>query len=84
MKTIKQAVLETIEQRLTEQTDKGIAKYGQSLDEVPVDAYNWNQMAAEEMTDGLQYQQMEIKKLRRLNSILEDENKKLKWELKMR
>lgn len=84
MKTIKQAVLETIEQRLTEQTDKGIAKYGQSLDEVPVDAYNWNQMAAEEMIDGLQYQQMEIKKLKRLNSILEDENKKLKWELKMR
>ncbi|CEG23150.1 hypothetical protein BN1080_02094 [Planococcus massiliensis] len=84
MKTIKQAVLETIEQRLTEQTDKGSAKYGQSLDEVPVHAYDWNLMAAEEMIDGLQYQQMEIKKLRRLNSILEDENKKLKWELKMR
>lgn len=84
MKTIKQAVLETIEQHIDEQNAKGMANYGQSLDACPVDAYDWNQMAAEEMIDGLQYQQMEIKKLRRLNSILEDENKKLKWELKMR
>lgn len=84
MTTIKEAVLATVERGLNEQTEKDIKKYGQSLDAVSVDAYDWPQMAAEEMIDCMQYQQMEIKKLKRLNGILEAENKNLKWELKMR
>lgn len=82
MTTIKEAVLSTVSKAFDAQTEKGIAKYGQSLDDISVDAYDWNQMAAEEMIDGMQYQQMEIKKLKRMNRILEAENQKLKLELK--
>lgn len=64
MKTIKQAVLETIEQHIDEQNAKGMANYGQSLDDSPVDAYDWQNMIIEEMIDALQYQQKEMKKLR--------------------
>lgn len=82
MTTIKEAVLSTVSKALDAQTEKGITKYGQSLDDISVDAYDWNQMAAEEMIDGMQYQQMEIKKLKYMNRVLEAENQKLKLELK--
>lgn len=62
---IKEAVLNTTEQHINEQQAKGLAKYGESIDGVSVDAHNWQSMVIEEMIDALQYQQKEISKLQR-------------------
>lgn len=64
MTTIKELILNTIEEHIDEQNAKGVANYGQTLDDCPVDAYDWQQMVIEEMIDALQYQQKEIKKIR--------------------
>lgn len=64
MTLIKQAVLKTIEQHIDEQNAKGMANYGQSLDDCPVDAYDWQQEIIQELIDALQYQQKEMQKLR--------------------
>lgn len=63
MSTIKELVLATIEQHIDEQNAKGMKNYGQTLDDCPVDAYDWKNMIIEELIDGLQYQQKEIHKL---------------------
>lgn len=64
MTTIKEAVLITIEQHINEQNAKGMKNYGQTLDECPADAYDWQNMIIEELIDALQYQQKEIKRIR--------------------
>ncbi|MBZ5203217.1 hypothetical protein HU147_18600 [Planomicrobium chinense] len=64
MTTIKEAVLTTIEQHINEQNAKGLKNYGQTLDECPVEDYNWQNMIIEELIDALQYQQKEIKRIR--------------------
>ncbi len=64
MTTIKEAVLSTIEQHIEAQNEKGVKNYGQTLDDCPVDDYNWQTMIIEELIDALQYQQKEIKRLK--------------------
>ena len=51
MKTIKDEVISLLDK----QNEKGMEKYGQSLDDCPVNAYDWNNMLHEELIDGLQY-----------------------------
>lgn len=63
MSTIKEAILTTIEQHINEQNAKGLKNYGQTLDDCPVDAYDWQQEIIQELIDALQYQQKEITKL---------------------
>lgn len=65
MTTIKEAVLSTVEQLLEAQNAKGMKNYGQSLDDCPVDDYNWQSMINEELIDALQYQQKEIERLKK-------------------
>lgn len=64
MKTIKEAILSTIEKQLDLQNEKGMKNYGQSLDDSPLDEYDWEDMANQELIDCVQYQQKQIRKLR--------------------
>lgn len=63
MTTIKEAVLSTIERHIEAQNEKGMKNYGQTLDDCPVDDYNWQTMIIEELIDALQYQQKEMGRL---------------------
>ncbi len=65
MTTIKEAVLSTIERHIEAQNEKGMKNYGQTLDDCPVDDYNWQTMIIEELIDALQYQQKEMGRLNR-------------------
>lgn len=60
------SVREVINRVLDKQNEKGMATYGQTLDDCPDDAYEWNVMALEEMADGMQYMAKENVRLRRL------------------
>lgn len=44
-----------IARNLNARISKGYETYGQTLDDCPDDAYDWNQMLIEELLDGLQY-----------------------------
>lgn len=61
---ITQMVLNVMENLLTSQDIKGKDKYGRTLDTVPLEEYDWNLMAIEEMADGLKYLMMENVRLR--------------------
>lgn len=58
-----QMVVEMIETHLQEQCDKGIHKYGQTIDQAKDQDYNWQGMAMEELIDGIQYLMKENKRL---------------------
>lgn len=60
------SVRKVIDRVLDKQNAKGMATYGQTLDDCPDDAYEWNVMALEEMADGMQYMAKENVRLRRL------------------
>lgn len=62
---ITQMVLEIMGEKMDKQDQKGIKKYGIPLDQVPFEDYDWNEMAIEEMADGLHYLAMENARLRR-------------------
>jgi hypothetical protein len=66
-------VLGVIANLMDSQDVKGFKKYGKTLDVVPLDAYDWDLMAMEEMVDGLKYLMME-------NIRLKEENKQL-WRM---
>ena len=61
--TIKDMILATIEGHIDAQNEKGMKKYGQSIDDCPVDGFDWVRMAFEEAIDLMQYQQKEIGRL---------------------
>lgn len=65
--TIKQQILNTISNHIDKQTEKGMNTYGQSLDDCPINKYDWQNMIIEELIDALQYQQKEIARLRGTN-----------------
>ena len=48
------------------QTEKGVPKYGHTLDECPDEQFDWRLMVIEELVDCIQYQQKEIVRLERL------------------
>jgi len=51
MRKIKQMINDILDQ----QEKKGIETYGQTLEQCPDDAYNWQNMALEELVDAVQY-----------------------------
>ena len=57
------SVRNVIDRVLDKQNAKGMATYGQTLDECPDEAYDWNVMAIEELVDGMQYLAKENLKL---------------------
>lgn len=61
--TIKDRILQTIDNQIDAQTDKGVGKYTHNLDDCPPEKFNWQQMINEELIDALQYQQKEIGRL---------------------
>lgn len=67
-------VLELVKDNLERQVNKGVETYGQTLDDCPDDAYDWNDMLTQELIDGLQYALKE-------NSILRKDNRNLRKEL---
>jgi NTP pyrophosphatase (non-canonical NTP hydrolase) len=65
MKTqISEEIIRIMSERLGERNDKGFETYGETLDDVPFENYDWNMMLIEEMLDGMQYQQKEIVRLK--------------------
>ena len=48
------------------QTEKGLSKYGHTLDDCPDEKFDWRLMIIEELIDCIQYQQKEIIRLERL------------------
>ncbi|MNW33550.1 hypothetical protein D3C74_105140 [compost metagenome] len=51
---------------LDKQNEKGLKKYGTTIDQVPDMAYDWKLMALEEAADLIQYLQKEVIRLERL------------------
>ena len=68
------SVRNVIDRVLDKQNAKGMATYGQTLDDCPDDDYDWNVMAIEELADGMQY-------LAKENQRLAKENLKLKKQI---
>ena len=54
---------------LERQTQKGLIKYGQTIDECPTDAYNWLEMASEEIIDAMIYLLMDEKYVKELSVV---------------
>lgn len=67
---VTEIVLDVIGNLSDEQDRKGIKEYGVSLDDVPFGCYDWNNMAMQEMVDGLKYLVMENYKLKAENKAL--------------
>ena len=64
MTTIKNKVLTNIKTLMDLQNEKGLKKYGQSLDDCPSNKHDWKIMIIEELIDALQYQQKEMLKMK--------------------
>lgn len=71
---IKDKILNDIETRIDNQINKGVEKYGHSLDDCPHDKYDWLVMLNEELVDGLQYANKEIKRLKTMIDVLKATN----------
>jgi hypothetical protein len=72
---ISEMVLGVISTLIDSQDEKGMKKYGESIDDAQFDEdgneYDWNVMALEEMVDGMKYMMKENEKLRKNNQWLE-------------
>ncbi|APQ59857.1 hypothetical protein PPOLYM_02512 [Paenibacillus polymyxa] len=51
---------------LDKQNEKGLKKYGTTIDQVSDQSYDWKLMALEEAADLIQYLQKEVMRLERL------------------
>ena len=69
------SVRKVIDRVLDKQNEKGMATYGQTLDDCPDEAYDWKMMAIEELADGIQYL---AKENRMLEKQLHQEKTKVK------
>lgn len=67
--TIKEEVLKAVGMTVDLQDDKGLPKYGITLDDVDRNSYNWQTMVNEEIIDALKYS---VKENQRLNAELEE------------
>ncbi len=70
--TIKDELINMFTRQLESQTEKGVRKYGHTLDDCPYALYDWQLMALEEATDLIQYQQKEIRRLHDVIRVLEE------------
>jgi hypothetical protein len=52
-----------IVEMLDKQIEKGVEKYGHTLDSCPDDKFDWRTMALEELIDLVQYQEKYIRQL---------------------
>ncbi|OMF32358.1 MULTISPECIES: hypothetical protein [Paenibacillus] len=59
-------VTQRIIELLDKQNEKGLKKYGTTIDQVSDMAYDWKLMALEEAADLIQYLQKEVIRLERL------------------
>ena len=59
-------IMRRIVAQLENQTEKGLNKYGHTLDDCPDNKFDWRLMIIEELVDCIQYQQKEIIRLERL------------------
>ncbi|WP_328800305.1 hypothetical protein T3H97_16490 [Paenibacillus sp. LX16] len=59
-------VTQRIIELLDKQNEKGLKKYGTTIDQVSDQSYDWRLMALEEATDLIQYLQKEVMRLERL------------------
>ena len=73
---IRDSLKEKFNKWLDERCDKGEETYNQTLDECPNDRYDWRDMLIEELLDGLQYQEKEIK---RLKEVIHNRNQALQF-----
>lgn len=64
MPTIRENLKEKFNSWLDQRCDKGEETYNQTLDDCPPEKYDWRDMLIEELLDGLQYQEKEIKHLK--------------------
>jgi 3-dehydroquinate synthase class II len=64
--SVRPEVTQRIIELLDKQNEKGLKKYGTTIDQVSDIAYDWKLMALEEAIDLIQYQQKEIMRLERL------------------
>lgn len=72
---IGETLIGIISSNLDERNQKGFEEYKETLDDVPYENYDWNQMVIEEVLDGMQYL---IKENMRLRALLKDgENRML-------
>lgn len=71
MKTIRESLKEKFDNWLDERCDKGLNTYGHELDDCPDEKFDWRNMLIEELLDGLQYQEKEIRRLEKENRELE-------------
>lgn len=75
---IRESLKQKFNNWVDERCDKGENTYNQTLDECPDDKYDWRDMLIEELLDGLQYEEKEIKiqkkEIARLNKLLEERN----------
>ncbi|MMZ50561.1 hypothetical protein D1872_122790 [compost metagenome] len=63
---VRPEVTQRIIELLDKQNEKGLRKYGTTIDQVPDTAYDWKLMALEEAADLIQYLQKEVMRLERL------------------
>lgn len=70
--TIKDELINRISRNIDKQTNKGVKKYGHTLDDCPYGAFDWDIMLVEELIDALQYQQKEIRRLRGIVKNMEE------------
>lgn len=75
---IAEKIMIMIAKNLNDRIWKGYETYGQTLDDCPDDAYDWDQMLIEELLDGLQYMAKENAILRKKLSAEIRENLRLK------
>lgn len=80
MTTIKEKIIANISARLDSQNAKGMAHYGKRLEDCDLGDYDWHEEMVQELIDALQYQQMEMKKIKKMLVIAETENRLLKME----
>ncbi|MBY7736310.1 hypothetical protein [Paenibacillus polymyxa] len=59
-------VTQRIIELLDKQNEKGLKKYGTTIDQVADQSYDWKLMALEEAVDLIQYLQKEVIRLERL------------------
>lgn len=65
----KNKILQTIGNLINGQNNKGLKKYGHSLEKCDPDEYDWNVMIIEELIDALQYQHKENQRLREMKEL---------------
>jgi hypothetical protein len=75
---ITQAVIDAFSKILDAQDQKGIKKYGTTIDEAKNSDYDWNLMALEECADCFKYLIKENSRLKMDNEKLREENELLR------